>query len=106
MKTAALSALLSIVLGSVIVVNGAVINADDVLGEAKKAVNGANLHQIATVLEVYYLDHDQYPEVKGGEALIELFEDGGYIRNRPLDPDVFSYESTKNGQDYSLILRD
>ena len=102
--TQLLSSIIATLLGSVLVVNGVMINTDDIINQAKASVNAANVHQLATVMEIYYMDHDTYPTVSGGEALIDTLETEGYIRNRPLDPKVFTYESKANGQDYSLAL--
>ena len=102
--TQLLSTIIASLLGSVLLVNGVLVNTDDVINQAKASVNGANVHQLATVMEIYYMDHDTYPKVSGGEALINTLESEGYIRNRPLDPKVFAYESKANGQDYSLAL--
>src|SRR3989338_344015 len=102
--TQLLSTIISVVLGSFIVINGVLVHTDDIVNQAKASVNGANVHQLATVIELYYSDHDSYPNVSGGEALIETLESEGYIRNRPLDPKVFQYEPKRNGQDYSLKL--
>ncbi|PIQ91644.1 MAG: hypothetical protein COV70_02590 [Parcubacteria group bacterium CG11_big_fil_rev_8_21_14_0_20_39_22] len=99
-----LSTTISLILGSVLVINGVAVKTDDIIADATTAVNGANLHQIATVLEVYYMDHDEYPEVKGGAELIDLFREEGYIRNRPLDPKIFQYETILGGQDYILEI--
>ena len=104
MKTALFSSLLSVLMGSVIFVGGTAMHVDNILADAHAAVNGVNLHQMATVLELYYLDHDAYPRVAGGEALVDIFEEEGYILNRPLDPSVFSYQSLQNGQNYRLAL--
>ena len=102
--TQLLSSLITTLLGSVLLINGVLVNTDDVINQAKASVNSANVHQLATVMEIYYMDHDTYPNVSGGEALINTLESEGYIRNRPLDPKVFAYESKSNGQDYSLAL--
>lgn len=98
-------AVLAIILaGAVITVNGFVMKTEDVFDAAHASVNQANVHQIATVLELYYLDHDQYPEVSGGTELVDLLQDESYIKNRPIDPSVFEYESIRNGHDYKLSL--
>ncbi len=102
--TPLLSNIIATVLGSVLLINGVLVRTDDVIDQAKASVNGANIHQLATVLELYYSGHDAYPNVSGGEALIEVLETEGYIRNRPLDPKVFDYELIKNGQDFKLKL--
>ncbi len=98
--------IISAVLGSVLLVNGVLVHTDDILNQAKASANGANVHQLATVIELYYSAHNSYPNVSGGEALIDTLESDGYIRNRPLDPKVFNYEPKQNGQDYSLTLNE
>lgn len=102
--TQLLSTIIATLLGSVLMVNGVMVNTDDIINQAKASVNGANVHQLATVMEIYYMDHNTYPNVSGGEALINELETGGYIQNRPLDPSAFNYEAKLNGQDYSLKL--
>ena len=102
MKTGILSMILSLVMGSVIVINGVSARTDDILADARSAVNGANLHQLATVVELYYADNGHYPEVSGGEHLVDLLEHDEYIMNRPLDPTVFDYQVLQSGQDYRL----
>ena len=99
-----LEAIITALIGSSLVVGGVVLHADDAINSAKSAVNAANVHQFATVLELYYDDHQTYPRVSGGEPLVrELFQ-GGYIRSKPLDASVFRYEPRDGGQDYSLTL--
>ncbi len=102
--TQLLSSIIATLLGSVILVNGVLLHTDDIINQAKASVNGANIHQLATVMEIYYMDHNTYPTVSGGEALIDTLESEGYLRSRPLDANVFKYESKDNGQDYSLAL--
>ena len=102
--TQLLSSIIATLLGSVLVVNGVLVNTDDIINQAKASVNGANIHQLATAVEIYYMDHNSYPKVSGGEALIETLESEGYINNRPLDPKVFQYEIKNGGEDYSLAL--
>ena len=102
--TQLLSTMIAAALGSVLVVNGVMINTDDIIAQAKASVNGVNVHQLATVIELYYLDHDSYPAVSGGEALVTELATEGYIQSRPLDANVFNYTPTENGQNYSLTL--
>lgn len=104
MNTTLLSMLVTGIIGSIIMVNGVAFNTTDILASANQAVNSANLRQIATVLELYYMDHDQYPNTMGGEELFNLFQSAGYVKNRPIDPSVFQYEATQGGQDYKLAL--
>ncbi|MCR4311493.1 MAG: type II secretion system protein GspG, partial [Candidatus Taylorbacteria bacterium] len=102
--TPLLSTIISTVLGSVLIINGVALRTDDIIDQAKASVNSANVHQLATVMEIYYMDHNTYPAVSGGEALIDTLESEGYIKSRPLDPKVFNYEVTSGGEDYSLTL--
>jgi len=95
---------LALLIGSVITVNGITAHVDDITASAKSAVNGANVHQMATALELYYSDHNSYPAVSGGEELVNTLEHDGYIMNRPLDASVFAYSAKDNGQNYSLKL--
>ena len=104
MNTQLLQLIISLLIGTVVTVNGVILQSEDIINSAKSAANGANLHQLATVVELYYSNHDAYPNVSGGEALVDTLESEGYIRNRPLDPTVFKYEPKNNGQDYELKL--
>lgn len=98
--------LITTLIGSIIVVNGPALHSEDIIKSAQSAANGANIHQLATALEVYYADHDEYPAViagtPGGASMIDALYDAGYIRNRPNNPELFSYEIRSNGQDYVL----
>lgn len=104
MTAKALSILLTLVLGSVFVINGVGVKAEDAISRATEAVNGANLHQLATVLEVYYLDNGRYPDAQNGTELVNELQAGNYILNRPLDPEAFKYSVTNNGENYHLAL--
>jgi hypothetical protein len=92
------------IIGSFIVINGIVISGSDILDSAYSAANGANLHQLATVVEIYYLDHNEYPEVSGGDELATLFFEEGYIKSNLSNAEIFDYESSANGQDYILNI--
>lgn len=105
MNTSLLQTAISLIIGTVIMVNGIAVNTDDILNQAKSAVNGANVHQLATALEIYYLDHEAYPNVSGGQALVDTLEQEGYIQNRPLDANVFAYAVKDGGENYSLALK-
>ncbi len=95
---------ISLLIGSVIVIGGVHVLAGDLIADAKEAVAGANLHQLATALELYYVDHGNYPAVAGGKSLVVLLENNGYIRNKPQDAKHFLYEARADGQDYTLRL--
>ena len=98
--------IISMVIGTTVVVNGIVVKSEDILNNAEAVVEQANIHQLATVLEIYYLDYDKYPGVAGGEALINTLKEGGYIRNQPLNPSAYEYQSIRNGQDFILKIAD
>ncbi len=104
MSTSLLQTIISLFIGTIITVNGIAVHSEDIINSAKSAANGANMHQLATVIELYYSDHNEYPNVSGGTALIDTLEQNGYIRNRPLDAKAFQYEPENNAQDYTLTL--
>mgnify|MGYP001585329890 CR=1 FL=1 len=100
--------LITTLIGSIVVVNGPALHSDILIKSAQSAVNGANIHQLATALEVYYSDHDAYPAViagtPGGASMIDALYDAGYIRNKPNNPEAFKYELKDDGQDYKLSV--
>ena len=104
-----LEMLMTALIGSVIVINGPALRSEDIVASAQSAANGANIHQLATALEVYYSDHDAYPQVSagtpGGASMIDALYDAGYIRNKPNNPEAFRYELKSNG-DYLLEVEE
>ncbi len=105
MNRALLDVIAASLIGTSLTVAGLSLPAADILTSAKSAANGANRHQLATALELYYLDHQSYPAVSGGEALVTTLLVGEYIDREPLDPSVFQYEAEANGQAYTLAVR-
>ncbi len=85
-------------------VNTTEMHAEDITKTAILAVNGANVHQLTTALELYYSDHGSYPQVADASAMIDELYGKEYIRNKPLDAGAFEYAARNNGQDYSLKL--
>ncbi len=105
MSTKLLSIFLLLV-GTTLTVNGMVVKADDILASANLAVGQVNIHQFETALELYYLNHNSYPDVTGGAALIDELKREDYIReNRLVNVDDFNYQVKEDGQDYSLELK-
>jgi len=96
--------LIVVSLGTVLTVNGVLVHASDLISTTKNVVNQTNVAQLETVLELYYSDHNSYPDVSGGKALVDTLESQGYIQNEPLDPTVFNYQPKDNDQNYSLTL--
>ena len=78
---------------------------DDILASTSSVVNEANVAQLSNALELYYLDHNSYPPVQDGTQMINILQSGKYIRNRPLDPSAFFYQSTSDGNDYVIGLK-
>jgi competence protein ComGC len=88
-----------------IAVNGMTMNASDILDSATAVTNGANVHQLATALEMYNLDHNSYPEVNDGTQMINILFNEGYIKSKPANPAAFAYNSKLSGNDYALSLK-
>ncbi len=99
-----LASIIATVLGSTLIINGLNVRVDDILDSAKLAVNQTNVYQLDTALELYYSDHNAYPDVSTGTALVDLLESEGYITSRPLDPGVYEYTLTETGG-YKLVLK-
>ena len=104
MTKSMLEVLITTLIGSIITIGAFSVPAEDIIKNATAAANGANLHQIATVLELYYDDHGRYPSVEGGEALIDELTLEGYLKTRPLDASIFRYTPLQNAQEYSVAL--
>ncbi len=90
--------------GMTLVVGAGSFVAADLTHGTNSVVASANLHQLATALDVYYAVHQTYPQTSGGEALVNTLFDENYIRNKPINPSQFAYEPLHGGQDYSLKL--
>lgn len=96
--------LISTLIGSTVIVGGITMSSQDIIDSATSVTNSANMRQIATVLELYYSDHQRYPLTTNGEDLIDELMEQDYLRARPLDESVLRYAPKSNGQDYSLAL--
>jgi len=104
MNNALIQTLIASLIGTTITIGAVAMRADDMVHSAKSATNTANIHQIATVLELYYDDHQSYPTAHNGPELINELVADDYLRSRPLDASVFTYSPKDNGQDYVLTL--
>jgi type II secretory pathway pseudopilin PulG len=103
MKT--LSQLLFTLTISTIIIGGVAFKANDIIASATDATNSVNIQQLKTALELYYSDHDSYPPVADGTQLIEILWKENYIQNKPLNPSVFIYQRSADGQNYILSLK-
>ena len=99
------TSVITAIMGSTLVLNGSVINVNEILGNTWLVANQANIHQIATVLEIYYLDHGNYPAVSNAEDLANVLYDENYIKTKLVNPEAFEYIQTQNGNDYSLKIK-
>ena len=94
-----------LLIGTVLMINGVAVKAEDILASASSATDQANLYQFRTALDLYYVDHNSYPDVVGGAALLDALKNGNYIReNAPPNLNNFSYQADNNGQNYLLEL--
>jgi len=100
-----LELIITSLIGSGIMVNTNMLRSEDAINSAKSAVNSADVHQFATALELYYSDHNTYPQAATGPAMIDQLYADGYIRSKPLDSTVFQYSPKAGDQDYSLTLQ-
>lgn len=97
--------IIALTIGTVITVNGVVARADDILASAKQAANVVNIHQLSIALELYYLDHNAYPDANNGSGLVSILYSGHYIKSLPTDPSMFAYQPIASGNDYDLSLK-
>lgn len=106
MSKIALEMLITLLIGSTIVVNGITVNAEDIISDARQAANGANVHQLQTALALYYFDRSEYPDVTGGDALAGALTSAGYIQpSDTFDSSPFDYATKDGGQDYTLSIK-
>lgn len=96
--------LIATLIGSIVTIGGVSFSAEHIIESATMATNAANLHQIATVLELYYSDHQAYPAADNGEELVSMLAENHYILTRPIDASVFIYTAHADWQEYSLAL--
>lgn len=91
-----------------IMVGGISVKVSDIMAEAQDVQRMANLRQIVTALEIYYLDYQKYPQVSGSDSqsrwnkLISEFEDGNYLGSFPTQPENYDYKDSDGGQNYIL----
>ena len=94
------------IIGGVVVVAGREMNIKDILSATETATNQANLHQLSTALELYYLTEGKYPEASNSGAFSDILFEKGYLTKKLENTDDFLYEARNDGQDYSLKIRE
>lgn len=77
----------------------------NILSQTQKTVDGGNIHQLATAVEMYYYDHGNYPEVSNGTELVNLLQKENYLQSTKLTGDQFRYSAAANGEKYELKLK-
>ena len=85
-----------------VMVGGVTINIQDVLTEATDTQRVANLRQLTVALDLYYTDHDSYPQTSNFESALSELALQGYIGSLPANPELYAYTQTKKGQGYIL----
>lgn len=80
--------------------------------KAKRTKAQADIAELKTALDRYYLDNGQYPTTEQGlQALVASptsgpvpanYEDGGYVQSIPLDPWGHAYVYQSDGNGYVL----
>jgi hypothetical protein len=91
--------------GAILTINGISTKAENILAGAEQAANTANIHQLSTAIELYYLDHNTYPDAVGGSELVNILESEHYIKSRPANPSTFAYQPTSDGNNYNLSIK-
>lgn len=95
-----------LLIGITFAINGVTVKADDLLASASSAANKANIYQFRTALDLYYIDHNNYPDVANADEMINILKSENYIiDNSPVKPESFNYQSENNGQNYLLELK-
>jgi len=97
-----LSFLISALIGTTVIVNGVALSSEEILNETKGVVDEANIHQIETALEVYYINKSHYPLVSSGDDMLAELLSTGYLRRVSDNIATFSYDATNQGETYSL----
>lgn len=106
MSKTLLEMVITLLIGSTVLVGGITVHAEDIIKSARSAANGANVHQLQTALALYYSDHSEYPDVTGGDALAGALTGAGYIQpSDTFDSSPFDYATKDGGQDYTLSIK-
>lgn len=93
-------AMVSVIVGGIPVVIGETLN------DAKDIQRIANLRQLATTLELYYLDNQNYPQIAGASSNERfsdlLFQLSDYLASFPTGKRNYDYQDLNSGQNYIL----
>lgn len=106
--------LLALMATASVVIGGVSVSAQGLIDNAKDVQGIANLRQMVTALELYYLDNSSYPQTAGNssqerwEELIQELETGGYLASLPAPNDSYDYQVFNEGESYVLrfLLKD
>lgn len=97
-----------------VVLGGVSVSAQGLIDNAKDVQGIANLRQMVTALELYYLDNSSYPQTAGNssqerwEELIQELETNGYLTSLPTPNEPYDYQVFNEGESYVLrfLLKD
>lgn len=106
--------LLALMATASVVIGGVSVSAQGLVDNAKDVQGIANLRQMVTASELYYLDNSSYPQTGGDssqerwEELIQELETGGYLASLPTPNDSYDYQVFNEGESYVLrfLLKD
>ncbi len=105
-KGSSIVQLMAVLAMASITVGGVSIGAGEILNQAKDTQRVANLRQLATVLELYYLDNQSYPHVIGEnpqKRFDNLFPQlANYLDSFPTEKKNYDYQDFNSGQNYIL----
>ena len=97
-----LSFLIALLIGSTVIVNGVSLNAEDIIGETQRIVDETNIHQIRTALEIYYINHNHYPNVFNKDDMLTELLSNHYLYKISDNLINFSYSVDNQGESYDL----
>lgn len=99
------SIIIPALMGTSILIGSHMMDSSKLIASAWEASNLANQHQIRTVLELYYLDHDQYPTSANASELFDTLYKERYIKSKPANPEAFEYKTLNSYQDYDFDIK-
>ncbi len=100
-----ITAIIPALMGTSLLIGGHMLDSSKIIASAWEASNLANRHQIRTVLELYYLDNNEYPESKNASELFDELYKKGYIEEKPVNPEAFEYRTENSYQNYKFSIK-
>lgn len=89
-----------------LIVGGVTVKGSDLISYAQDIQRAANLKQMVTAMEIYYLDNLNYPIVGGVSSLERsdsmLSQLREYLNTIPTEKENYDYQDFNSGQNYIL----